>query len=64
VATLPAFSTERAMQLAFIAQSLPKGERGRGHSGLFLLFRRRYPKGEDFRDGTGIRPDLALIYQE
>src|SRR5260370_15559292 len=39
-----------------------KGRRGR--SSLFLLFRRRYPKREGFRHGTGIRPDLALIYQD
>lgn len=39
-----------------------RGERGR--SSLFLLFRRRYPKGDDFRHGTGIRPVLVLIYQD
>jgi len=49
------------------APSALQGERAkgrRGRSSLFLLFRRRYPKREDFRHGTGIRPDLALIYQD
>jgi hypothetical protein len=45
--------------------SPPFGGRGeRGRSGLFLLFRFRDPKFEDFRHGTGIRPVLALIYQD
>jgi hypothetical protein len=43
----PLNMTEHAMQSAYIE---PRG--GGGRSGLFLLFRCRYRKGEDIRQGT------------
>src|SRR5260370_31245852 len=49
------------------APSALQGERAkgrRGRSSLFLLFRRRYPKRQDFLHGTGIRPDLALFFRD